>query len=56
MSSQEKEIRLYLPSRLKKIGPGQFEIEYTAADMEDNPEPLVLSRDRGPGMRNGTLW
>jgi len=55
MSGQEKEIRLYVPSRLEKIGSGQFEIEYAAMEGEGSAQPVILSRNQGPG-RNGTLW
>jgi DNA modification methylase len=56
MSGQEKEIRFYLPTRLERIGPGVFEIGYTAAEKEDSPQPTAFSRNKGSGMRNGTLW
>ena len=51
MSRQEKEIRFYLPSRLRKTDAGRFEIDYESANAGDHPQP-----PKGVWIRNGTLW
>jgi len=56
ISGQEKEIRLFRPSRLSKIGSGQFEIDYEEARMKDETQPISFSPSRGSKMDNGTLW
>ena len=43
MSGQENEIRLYMPSRLERIGPGRFEIDYSEADLQGELWPIPES-------------
>ena len=56
MSGQEEEIRFYVPSRLERIGPAVFEISYREAENGDTPQPILFSRNKGSGTRNGILW
>jgi hypothetical protein len=55
ISRQEKDIRFYLPYRIKKIGPGRFEIDYTVADMENSSKPAAFFAISSRSA-NGTLW